>query len=140
MLLLYEDDYFFIEQSHECFIPGYLICTAKEKAPSLADLSQQAQQQLGPLLSKATQAIHTALSPERVYCMSFGELFYQVHFHLFPRTAWLAEAYKKAHPTQTDYINGPLIFNWAKTNFTKPLSQFPLQPTLTTIQSYLQTT
>ena len=135
---VFETQHFTIKQSEECFIPGYLIVIAKAKAPSIVDLPFEAQQALGPLLSITTQAIQTILHPERVYCMSFCELFHQLHFHLFPRTTWLAEKYRQAYLEEQNHcLNGPILFNWAKSTFTKPIPDHPLQPTLAEIRKKL---
>ena len=115
-MIVYEDDRFLIESCNSCPIPGYMILLVKGGETSISDLDAETAGRLGFMLSMATKAIQDAIKPERVYCLAFGEGSPEVHFHLFPRTGWLLEAYQKATHTEKDAIDGPILFQWARTN------------------------
>ncbi|HTJ00574.1 MAG TPA: hypothetical protein VL527_16960 [Dongiaceae bacterium] len=87
---------------------------------SLAEMSAAAVTALGPLLARTTRAIETVVRPERVYCALFAESERRVHFHLLPRTAWLAAQYAVAYPEAAG-ISGPLLFEWARRTFNQPI-------------------
>jgi diadenosine tetraphosphate (Ap4A) HIT family hydrolase len=113
---IYEDDRFLIENCASCPLPGYLILKVKDGCKSIGHLDAETAGRLGLMLSMATKAIQDAIKPERVYCLAFGEGSPEVHFHLFPRTRWLLEAYQKATHTEKDAIDGPRLFQWARTH------------------------
>jgi len=115
-MIVYEDDRFLIESCNSCPIPGYMILLVKGGETSISDLDAETAGRLGFMLSMATKAIQDAIKPERVYCLTFGEGSPEVHFHLFPRTRWLLEAYQKATHTEKDAIDGPRLFHWARTH------------------------
>jgi len=116
-LLIYEDEMFSLEQSAACPIPGYLILRLKGPEASLAQLSKKTAQLLGVMLKRVTNAIEQAVKPERVYVLSFCEIEPRLHFHLFPRTAWLLKEYFKANDCANDPVNGPMLFEWARSAF-----------------------
>jgi len=66
-------------------------------------------------------AIEAVIRPQRVYCTLFSEETRAVHFHLFPRTDWLTAKYFAAHPHTTE-ISGPVLMDWARWTFQKPIS------------------
>ncbi|MBU4268126.1 MAG: hypothetical protein KJ808_04680 [Acidobacteria bacterium] len=116
-LLIYENEMFSLEQSAACPIPGYLILRLKGPEASLAQLSKKTAQLLGVMLKRVTNAIEQAVKPERVYVLSFCEIEPRLHFHLFPRTAWLLKEYFKANDCANDPVNGPMLFEWARSAF-----------------------
>lgn len=111
---LYEDDLFRIEPCLEVPVAGYLILFLKGGRTSLADLDADAASRLGPALARAARAIETAVAPERVYCLLFAELTRDVHFHLFPRTREVLEAYWADTGTRGQPVDGPSLFRWAR--------------------------
>ncbi len=58
-----------------------------------------------------------AVGAERVYVLSFCEVDRRLHFHLFPRTAWLLKEYFKANFNANEPIDGPMLFAWARGAF-----------------------
>lgn len=108
---------FSLEQSSECSIPGYLILRLKGPATSLAELAPQTARALGELLARTAAAIEQAVKAERVYVLSFCEVELRLHFHLFPRTAWLLKEYFKANDCANVPVNGPMLFEWARGAF-----------------------
>jgi diadenosine tetraphosphate (Ap4A) HIT family hydrolase len=117
-LLIFADEMFSLEQSSECSIPGYLILRLKGPATSLAELQPDQARALGEMLAAAAGAIEAAVRPERVYVLSFCEVERRLHFHLFPRTAWLLKEYFEANDCANDPVNGPMLFEWARKTFT----------------------
>jgi diadenosine tetraphosphate (Ap4A) HIT family hydrolase len=112
---IFEDDLFTLDHAEPNDIRGYLILRLKSPATSLGELSLETARALGPMLSKATAAIEQVTGADRVYCLTFAELDRRLHFHLFPRTHALLEAYWTATGTRDLPINGPMLFEWART-------------------------
>lgn len=46
----------------------------------------------------------------------------RLHFDLFPRTSWLLEEYWRATGRREKPINGPLLFEWARTTVVRGAS------------------
>ena len=118
---VFANAHFRIEPCSSCPIPGYLIVSPRLRVSSLAELSPDAQDELGMSLAAATRAIETVVRPQRVYCTLFAEEMPSVHFHLFPRTDWLLSSYSRAHPEDTD-ISGPRLLDWARSIFRDPVT------------------
>jgi diadenosine tetraphosphate (Ap4A) HIT family hydrolase len=123
-LLIFEDETFSLEQSAECPIPGYLILRVKGTETALAQLPPETAGRLGEMLACTASAIERAVRPERVYVLSFCEVDPRLHFHLFPRTAWLLKEYFRANDNANDPVNGPMLFEWARGAF-GPGSRMP---------------
>src|SRR5437660_672631 len=119
--LVYANAYFCVEPCTTCFIPGYLIVSSRLPTVSLSELECDALASLGPTLAAATRAIEVVIRPERVYCALFAEETRSVHFHLFPRTAWLLSEYTAAHPADCE-VSGPRLLDWARRTFHRPTS------------------
>lgn len=118
---VYTNAYFCVEPCVTCFVPGYLIVTPKVPTASLSELERGALASLGPTLAAATLAIEVVVRPERVYCALFAEETHSIHFHLFPRTAWLLSQYAAVHPADRK-ISGPRLLDWARRTFHRPIS------------------
>ena len=112
---VFEDEQFTLDQCDSCLVPGYLILRLKGASTSLGWLSPGTDHALGAMLSGAVSAIEEVVAPERVYCLSFGEIEPRLHFHLFPRTRALLEAYWRATGTSGEPVNVPRLFEWART-------------------------
>jgi diadenosine tetraphosphate (Ap4A) HIT family hydrolase len=123
-LKIFENEMFSLEQSAACPIPGYLILRLKEPETSLAELAPQTAKVLGGMLARAAVAIEQAVKPERLYILSFCEVEPRLHFHLFPRAAWLLKEYFKANFNTNEPIDGPMLFTWARNAF-EPGSRVP---------------
>ncbi|MCX6554295.1 MAG: hypothetical protein NTZ12_04660 [Candidatus Aminicenantes bacterium] len=122
--MILEDELFTLEQSLECSVPGYLILRLKGPETSLAELKPDQARALGEMLAAAARAIEAAVKPERVYVLSFCEVERRLHFHFFPRTAWLLKEYFKANDCANAPVNGPMLFEWARRVF-RPGSHIP---------------
>lgn len=121
-LRVFEDDHFTIDHSDFCVVPGYLVVRLRGPATSLSELTPHVARALGELLSRAVQAIEEAVGADRVYCLTFAELDRRLHFHLFPRTAWLRDEYWRATNSEREPINGPALFEWARSAYEKGTS------------------
>jgi diadenosine tetraphosphate (Ap4A) HIT family hydrolase len=66
--------------------PGELIVKTRRHCESLADLTREEAESLGPLLQSTIQAIERVIVAERIYAVSFNERMRHVHFLLLPRT------------------------------------------------------
>ena len=118
---VYTNDHFCVEPCVTCFVPGYLIVTPQRPAASLSELERDTLGSLGPTLAAVTRAIEVIIRPERVYCALFAEETRSVHFHLFPRSAWLLSQYAAANPADHE-ISGARLLDWARRKFHHPLS------------------
>jgi diadenosine tetraphosphate (Ap4A) HIT family hydrolase len=67
--------------------PGELIVKTRRHCESLAELTREEAESLGPVLHSAMQALERVVSAERIYAVSFNERVRHVHFLLLPRTA-----------------------------------------------------
>ena len=67
--------------------PGELIVKTRRHCESLAALTPEESQALGPLLRTAVRALEQVVVAERIYAVSFNERIRHVHFLLLPRTA-----------------------------------------------------
>jgi diadenosine tetraphosphate (Ap4A) HIT family hydrolase len=114
---IFANDMFTLEQSAECPIPGYLVLRVNGAATSLAQLPDETAMALGKMMARAAAAIEQAVGAERVYVLSFCEIDHRLHFHLFPRTAWLLKEYFKANFNANEPIDGPMLFTWARGAF-----------------------
>jgi len=124
-LVLFEDEEFRLEQCDSCPLPGYLILRLKGPAQPLGGLTPELAGRLGAMIARIAGAIEQATGAARVYCLSYCEVEPRLHFHLFPRTAWLCDEYCRAHPGATGPVDGPALFQWARQIF-RP--GFPLPP------------
>ena len=116
-LLIFEDSHFRLEQCDTCPLPGYLILRLKGPLQSLGGLAPETAGRLGRMIARAAGAIERATGAERVYCLSYCEVEPRLHFHLFPRTAWLWAEYRRTHPDAAGPADGPALFQWARQVF-----------------------
>ena len=114
---VFEDELLTLDHADYCAVPGYLILRLRTAVESLAQLDSEAAARVGQVMSRAARAIERAVGAERVYCLSFCEVDRQLHFHLFPRSRRLLDAYETATTTTGEPVNGPLLFEWARTTF-----------------------
>jgi diadenosine tetraphosphate (Ap4A) HIT family hydrolase len=66
--------------------PGELIVKSRRHCESLAELTREEGESLGPVLRSSVQALERVVGAERIYVMSFNERLRHVHFLLLPRT------------------------------------------------------
>lgn len=105
----------------DVFCSGISYRHSQDSAGSLSELKVDALASLGPTLAAATRAIEVVIRPERVYCALFAEETRSVHFHLFPRSAWVLSQYAIAQPADQE-ISGPRLLDWARRTFHHPIS------------------
>jgi len=129
-LRIWQDDRFTVEHSHECGVPGYVVLRLTAPVRSLAELDPELSRSLGEALTRTAQAIEQVTGPERVYCLSFCEVDRRLHFHLFPRTRALLEAYRAGTGAGTGPPNGPTLFEWARTTLPAGTSPPPGLPSV----------
>lgn len=67
--------------------PGELIVKTHRHCESLAELTEEEAEALGPVLHTAVRALERVVAAERIYAVSFNERIRHVHFLLLPRTA-----------------------------------------------------
>jgi diadenosine tetraphosphate (Ap4A) HIT family hydrolase len=67
--------------------PGELILKTHRHCESLAELTGEEAEALGPVLHSAIGALEHVVDAERIYAVSFNERIRHVHFLLLPRTA-----------------------------------------------------
>jgi len=112
--VLYRDHDFVAVRNASCAIPGYLIVEPVDTVETIGELPPERAARLGPLLGQLSAAISKAVDADRVYCLLFAEEKRAIHFHLFPRTAWLLDAYR-AHLGSADAaVSAPQLFEWAR--------------------------
>jgi diadenosine tetraphosphate (Ap4A) HIT family hydrolase len=111
-LNLFRTAHFTVAHGASPTVPGYLIVTTRGGEKSLSAMKPESLVDLGTVLSKATRLIEETVKPERVYCARFGEEVETLHFHLFPRTREMMEAYRKTGGP----LSAPLIFEWCRKN------------------------
>lgn len=114
-LRVFEDEHFTVEQCDSCLVPGYVILRLKGPDVAIGELGRETAGRLGEMLFRTARAIEDVVAPERVYCLSFCEIDRRLHFHLFPRTRPLLEAYRRAAGCADGPVNGPKLFEWART-------------------------
>ena len=115
--LIAENEYFRIEHSYSCAVPGYLIVSPTINVNSISELPDSFLKQTGVSLAAATRLVEEVIKPVKIYCAQFGEEGGYLHFHIFPRSASLTREYLNAYPEQKELIHGPLILDWARTKY-----------------------
>lgn len=115
--LIFADEIFSLEACLAHQIPGYLILRLRQVHPTFSGLSDQVAQQLGLAVAKISALVEGKVAAETVYVMRFGEESRQIHFHIFPRTRRMDEAFRSHHSSCGQFLNGPLVFEWARNHF-----------------------
>ena len=82
-------------------VEGWLVLISRVHRSAIADLTDAESQELGPLLTIASRALHGALGSVKTYAVQFAEhpMHPHVHFYVIPRRA--------DHP---DGLKGPRVF------------------------------
>lgn len=85
--IIFDDKLWFVSHHSGRFTdPGELIVKTRRHCESLAQLTREEAEALGPLLRSAVQALERVTAAERIYAVSFNERLRHVHFLLLPRT------------------------------------------------------
>lgn len=102
--LIFETDHWLVSHRRDARYPGYLMVSSREQHADLCKLSLHALQELGPVLKRTEELLHSAFAPFKVvfYKLGFSAGF-SCHFHVAPVTQdLLAEI--TGHP---DYADDP---------------------------------
>src|SRR3712207_1630021 len=85
--IVFENGQWFVSHHTGPFTdPGELIIKSRRHCESLAELTSQEGESLGPVLRSAVQALERVVAAERIYVVSFNERLRHVHFLVLPRT------------------------------------------------------
>jgi diadenosine tetraphosphate (Ap4A) HIT family hydrolase len=85
--VVFEDGNWFVSHHTGPYTdPGELIVKTRRHRESLAELTREEGESLGPVLRCAVQAMERVVVAERIYVVSFNERLRHVHFLLLPRT------------------------------------------------------
>lgn len=106
-LSVFEDSHFRIAHCADVDVAGYLVVSIRENREGWADLGTAERGRLGDVLALAAEAVMAVARPERVYVCSFGEDRRSLHFHVFPRYAWMAGLFRERIGAPD--IDGPAV-------------------------------
>ncbi len=112
---IFETDHFIASQANSYRIPGYVIVLSKAKNTRMADFSQEQAADLTKCLAAAEALVQRIVKPERIYILKFGEENPLIHFHVFPRTERIANAYVTKVQDEPPY-SGARIIDWIWNN------------------------
>ncbi len=113
--LIHDTEHFTIKQSDMYRIPGYLIVESKADVTTVAGFDAESSSDLLQCVARAEALLQQVLQPERVYIMKFGEMNPRVHFHVFPRTRHIGDAYRVAAGDEAPY-SGARLVDWIWTH------------------------
>ena len=113
--LIHESRYFTTRQASDTRVPGHLIIASKVECTALGGFSPGQAADLMRCLGRAESLLQQILQPERIYVLKFGEAVPRIHFHVFPRTARLLQAYLAKVADQEPY-SGARIMDWVWTH------------------------
>jgi len=108
-LTVFDDGHFRICHCADVDVPGYLIVAAEGEPGAWGDLTGAQRSRLGDVLALAAEAVRAVAGPERVYVCAFGEETPSLHFHLFPRYAWMGMLFQQR--TGASSIDGPALLS-----------------------------
>ena len=109
--LIHESRHFTTRQATDTCVPGHLVVASKAPCTSLDGFTPDQAADLMRCLVQAETLVQQILQPERIYVLKFGEAVPRIHFHVFPRTARLLEAYLAKVADQEPY-SGARIMDW----------------------------
>jgi diadenosine tetraphosphate (Ap4A) HIT family hydrolase len=103
---VFEADHWLVGHRQDSRYPGYLMVSSREPKADLGELSSEALQELGFILKRAEQLLHSLYAPCKVifYKLGFSSGF-SCHFHVAPVTRQLL-AEITTHPDFTDDPDG----------------------------------
>ena len=110
-LRAFETDHFTADQAGDYRVPGYVIVQTKGECTRMADLTPAEVADLTRCLARAESLVERVVRPERIYVLKFGEQNPRIHFHVFPRTTRIAEAYAAEVGDEPPY-NGARLVDW----------------------------
>ena len=110
-LLIFETEHCTVHQASGYRLPGYLIVQLKAPCTHLSKLAAEPAVNFFRCLTLAEAIVEDVVGPERIYVMKFGEMVPQVHFHVFPRTARVEQAYRVEVEDEPP-LNGAGVVHW----------------------------
>ena len=113
--LIHESRHFTTSQASDTRVPGHLIVASRSVCTALDDFTPEQVGDLMQCLVRAETLLQELLRPERIYVLKFGEAVPQMHFHVFPRTARLLQAYL-AEVVDREPYSGARIMDWVWTH------------------------
>lgn len=108
---IFETEHFAVSQAQNYRVPGYVIVRSKADRTRLDEFTPDQATDLVRCLAEAERLVQEVIAPERIYILKFGEEVPRVHFHVFPRTARIANAYLKQVSDKKPYC-GARIMDW----------------------------
>jgi diadenosine tetraphosphate (Ap4A) HIT family hydrolase len=112
---IYRSAFFKLSQAYSFQVPGYLILETLAPARRFADIPSEADADLMSCFRVAERVLNDLLSPERIYFLRFGESTENIHFHIVPRTAAIADRYGRPAEGE-EALNGAGIVSWLWAN------------------------
>jgi len=112
---IFETEHFTVRQIGDYRVPGYLVVLSKPDCTMLTEYSREQTADLIECISRAEEIVHRVIEPERIYVMKFGEVNPRIHFHIFPRTAKIGDAYTSEVDDQKPYCGARLV-DWVWKN------------------------
>jgi diadenosine tetraphosphate (Ap4A) HIT family hydrolase len=109
--LIHETEHFTISQAESYRIPGYVIIESKTDRTQVAQYGADETADLVRCISATEAVVQELVDPERIYIMKFGEMNPRVHFHVFPRTKRLGDAYAGEVDDAPPY-SGARLVDW----------------------------
>jgi diadenosine tetraphosphate (Ap4A) HIT family hydrolase len=113
--LIHESRHFTTRQASDSGVPGHLVVASRVECTSLGEFTPDQAADLLRCLSRAETLLREILQPEKIYILKFGEAVPKIHFHVFPRTARLLQAYLGQVTDQAPY-SGARIMDWVWTH------------------------
>ncbi len=109
--LIFETENFTVSQIAGYRVPGYVIVESKAECTALADYNEEQTVDLAQCLANAEALVQEVVAPERIYVMKFGEQNPRIHFHVFPRTERIGNAYAAQVQDEKPY-SGARLVDW----------------------------
>jgi diadenosine tetraphosphate (Ap4A) HIT family hydrolase len=113
--LIHESRHFTTRQASDTRVPGHLVVASRGDCTSLDAFTPDQAADLMRCLVRAETLLQHLLQPERIYILKFGEAVPQIHFHVFPRTARLLQAYL-GHVADQEPYSGARLMDWVWTH------------------------
>jgi diadenosine tetraphosphate (Ap4A) HIT family hydrolase len=137
--ILLRTEHFRIEHARYYRIAGLLFVIPVQPVRQIGDMNEPALRELGPILALAGRALAEVLEPINVYYAKLGESGGPLHFHVFPRTTSITDAYLEEHP-EAGNIDGPALMSWANRKYSgaSGLSHGDIPSTMASIKTVLQ--
>jgi diadenosine tetraphosphate (Ap4A) HIT family hydrolase len=86
---IYEGRYWMVDHAYPTRLPGWLVLVLKRHAEALHDLSAEEVVEMGDLIRRSCQVLHTVTGCQKEYVSLYAEAphFARLHVHIVPRAA-----------------------------------------------------